>query len=236
MRMIPNGPKAAPYAPVTRSDQAAGENVIAIDRFRNRRSLSPLRQAEAYWTALCDETGVPRRSQVDPRGLSNILQNTFILERVAPRVARFRLAGALLEDLAGMDVRGIPFTALFSDAARVEAGSLLERVFSAPHVAELRLTQAGSPGRSAGEGRMLLLPLATDDGEIARALGVLVADGGCGRLPCRFDISDRILRPVAAGPQDPAPTPPAPTVAPEPQGFAEPHADFGTASHLRLVK
>ena len=79
--------------------------IIAMDRFDSGRSLSPIRQAEAYWTALLTGEGVPMRSQIDPRGLENILEYTFILERIAPGLARFRLAGSHLNNLAGMEVR-----------------------------------------------------------------------------------------------------------------------------------
>ena len=115
-----------------------GENVVTLDRFRPALSLTPLRQAEAYWLALAEGSQIPRRSQIDPRGLANILAHTFILEQVAPRVARFRLAGSLLEDLAGMDVRGMPFTALFADTARAEAG-VAEEMPRTPDVFEQKV-------------------------------------------------------------------------------------------------
>ncbi|WP_417675913.1 PAS domain-containing protein [Pseudodonghicola sp.] len=210
-------------------------NVVPLQQFRRGQSLSPLRQAEAYWLALCGPDSLPRRSQIDPRGLANILDHTFILERVAPRVARFRLAGQVLEDLAGMDVRGLPFTALFADGARVEAGSTLERVFSTPNVAELRLSLSRGGGHPMGEGRLLLLPLTTDEGEIARALGVIVADPACRSLPCRFEVSDRLLRATPGAALRPAgPAAPAQSA---PEGFAEPRAAYAeTGAHLRLVK
>ncbi len=217
-----------------------GGNIVVLDRFRSGRSLSPLRQAEAYWTALCPRGGVPRRSQIDPRGLENILAHAFILQRVARRTARFRLAGDHLTDLAGMDMRGTPFTALFGSEARAEAGAVLQRVFSGPAVAELRLTARPVPGTPVVEARMLLLPLATEDGEIARALGVLVADTGDARPPLRFDIANRLLRPVdgAAARVPEAPQLPMPRLEPEgTDGFRAPGPELtGHPPHLRLVK
>lgn len=224
------------------SSGADSGTVVVLDRFRSGRSLSPLRQAEAYWTALCDNGMVPRRSQIDPRGLANILSHAFILERVARRMARFRLAGDHLTGLTGMDMRGTPFTALFADDARSEAGAILRRVFAAPAVAELRLASPPRPGMPAVEGRMLLLPLATEDGEIARALGVLVADGAAIRPPLRFDIVNRLLRPVS-GPALPGHEPkhtaePRPASPPEhADGFQEARSGYsGRPPHLRLVK
>ena len=221
----------------------ADDTVIVLDRFRSGRSLSPLRQAEAYWLALGGEGRVPRRDQIDPRGLQNILAHSFILERVGRRIARFRLAGDHLTDLAGMDLRGALFTALFADEARAEAGAILQRVFAAPAVAELRLQTPGAP---VIEGRMLLLPLAAADGEITRALGVLVSDGaGACPPPVRFDIANRLLRPVpmtaepaaTADRSGPQPAPAASQASQPADGFAEAQAELtGDRAHLRLVK
>ena len=68
-------------------------NVVPLRRLGNGQSLSPLHQAEAYWTAIGGTGTVPRRSDLDPRGLGNILDQTFLLERIAPGLARVRLAG-----------------------------------------------------------------------------------------------------------------------------------------------
>ncbi len=95
-----------------RNGQNPGEDkVIAMHRFRSGKSLSPIRQAEAYWSALRTGSEIPFRSQIDPRGLENILRQTFILERIAPGIARFRLAGGqALNEMAAMEVRGMPLS------------------------------------------------------------------------------------------------------------------------------
>lgn len=167
--------------------------VVSMNRFRSGRSLSPLRQAEAYWDLLRNGDDVPQRSRIDPRGLENILQHAFMLERVAPGLARFRLAGQHLAGLAGMDVRGMPLSALVVPAARGRLSAVLQSLFDVPSVAELALT--AGPGR---EARMILLPLSDDIGAISRALGVLVADGPAGGDPLRFDIAEAQVRAVGA--------------------------------------
>ena len=133
--------------------------VVTMDRFRNGRGsgvgLSPLRQAEAYWSALRDGAGIPKRSQIDPRGLENLLEYAFIVERVAPGIARFRLAGQHLVQLSGMEVRGMPMTALFTPASRATIGAALEQVFDAPAVAELGLASEPRHGRAPIEARIL---------------------------------------------------------------------------------
>ncbi len=171
--------------------------VIAMDRFDNQRNLSPIRQAEAYWTALLTGDGVPMRSQIDPRGLENILEYTFVLERIAPGLARFRLAGSHLNTLAGMEVRGMPLTAFFEPSARSQISDILEQVFACPAIAELGLVSPGKLGRTHLQARMILLPLKSDLGDVSRILGVMVSDGSIGATPRRFAIPDSRVRAVS---------------------------------------
>lgn len=211
-------------------DPHGSEKVIVMDRFRAGASLSPLRQAEAYWAALFDGVTIPRRSQIDPRGLENILSYTFILERVAPGIARFRLAGQHLHNLAGMEVRGMPISSFFAGSAREDIASALEQVFDQPAIAEVSLAIERSRSVDFNEGRMILLPLRSDCDQINRILGVLVADGDDADGPGRFRITKTALRPISA--------------ATKPQTVLEPNAGFaedrvplsGRAPYLRLVK
>ncbi|KIC42748.1 diguanylate cyclase [Ruegeria sp. ANG-R] len=203
--------------------------IVAMDRFDSGRSLSPIRQAEAYWTALLTGDGVPMRAQIDPRGLENILEYTFILERIAPGLARFRLAGSHLNNLAGMEVRGMPLTAFFEPSARDDVKSVLDQVFTGPAVAELDLLSKGKLGRVSLQARMILLPLKSDLGDVSRVLGVMVSDGTIGVTPRRFILSDRRVNMISELQQ-----PPKPVVQRE-EGFAEDQTAFKAAPHLRLV-
>ncbi|NOC90652.1 PAS domain-containing protein [Ruegeria sp. HKCCD6604] len=204
--------------------------IVAMDRFDSGRSLSPIRQAEAYWTALLSGDSVPMRSQIDPRGLENVLEYTFILERIAPGLARFRLAGSHLNALAGMEVRGMPLTAFFQPDARAQTKDVLEQVFASPAVAELSLNSGGVLGRTRMQARMILLPLKSDLGDVSRVLGVMIADGAIGKTPRRFTLTDTRIKPVSEI-QVPAPTLRRPV-----EGFAEEQREFKrSASHLHLV-
>ena len=170
--------------------------VVAMDRFRSGQSLSPIRQAEAYWLALNENGAIPRRTQIDPRALENILPRTFILERIAPGLARFRLAGQHLCELAGMEVRGMPFSAFCTAASPPGVAALLERLFDTPAIVDLTMSEERRRGATAAEARAILLPLASDDGVVNRALGVLIATGASGRAPLRLDLTGHSLRPV----------------------------------------
>jgi hypothetical protein len=158
-----------------------------------------LSQVEAYWEGLRGTRSAPLRSEVDPRGIDRALENAFILERIAPGVARFRLAGMHLNDLMGMEVRGMPITSFFSPDARRTIGDALGHVFEEPAKAEFDLVGADGAGRSKLKGRMILLPLRSDLGDVSRALGCLVSEGASGRAPHRFDIARTEIIPLAAG-------------------------------------
>lgn len=168
----------------------------------------------AYWDALRNGRDMPFRSEIDPRGIECALEHTFVLERIAPRLARFRLAGSHLNELMGMEVRGMPLTAFFAAAARRETGDILARVFDGSETAELTLVPERSTGRERMDARMLLLPLRSDLGDVSRALGCMVGLGPAGRGPRRFEIAGaRLARPSGAD-------------RPLMPGFAEPRVSF----------
>ena len=179
------------------TDQTKGQQkVVKMDKFRTPGSVSAMRQAEAYWTALRRGSDIPSRSQIDPRGLENILPQTFILERIAPGIARFRLAGQKVNEMAGMEVRGMPITAFFTPAARKQVSAALENMFDSPAVIELTLQTENNRLRSPREARILLLPLRSDLGDISRALGVFVSEGNPTGVSQRFSVTEGQVRPV----------------------------------------
>ena len=163
-----------------------------------------LAEVRAYWEGLRDGATLPRRDRIDPRGIAGALENTFLLERVAPGVARFRLAGMQLHDLMGMDVRGMPLTALIEPLGRNRLSEAIEAVFATPGILDLALEGERGIGRLTLEGRMLLLPLTSSRGVSDLALGCLALKGALGRAPRRFAIAgvlhEAISRPVAAQP------------------------------------
>ena len=138
----------------------------------------------AYWESLRLEGDIPLRTAVDPRGIEAALEFAFMVERVAPGVARLRLAGMHLIDLMGMEVRGMPLSAFFCENDRHAAMDMIEAVFCRPEAVEAELT--GADGATA---QMLLLPLRGETGTVTRALGCLVSKGHAATAPQRFSIT-----------------------------------------------
>lgn len=214
------------------------ENIFSLAKHMDNAHFAPVAEVTAYWEALRSGRQLPLRSEVDPRGIERALEYAFVIERIAPQIARFRLAGTHLNDLMGMEVRGMPVSALFTPEGRADLGPAVAQVFAEPLAAELRLAAETGFGRPAMQARMVLLPLRSDLGDVSRALGCIVARGEVGRAPRRFSVSAmRTFRIEAGRPllRDGA----TPAAEAQPAGLAEaaaPYAPPRQRPNLRLVK
>lgn len=159
------------------ADQMRGLRAREVEAFRR------------YWSAMRKEGDVPRRSDIDPRGIEPLLAEAFVAERIAPGLARLRIAGNHLTDLMGMEVRGMPLSSFLLTDDRDQLADLLVDLFDAPATVDLRLTAEEGHGQAPLAGRMVLMPMRSDLGDISRCLGCLVTDGPLGRAPRRFAIT-----------------------------------------------
>ena len=204
-------------------------NITSMTEFRAEVGYSAISQVEAYWEGLRGARLMPKRSEIDPRGIESALEHTFVLERIAPGMARSRIAGSHLSDLMGMEVRGMPLTSLITPPCRRQINDLLEDVCQRPAVCELRLNAEVSVTKPQLDGRLLLLPLKSDLGDVSRILGCLVAQGELGHTPRRFDVVGAKIKSVTAPSTLPMSQPVAPSVPDAPaqaEGFAEPARAF----------
>lgn len=214
-----------------------------MDRFARSNHYPEMRQIEAYWTALRDGRLVPNRSDVDPSGIEDSLDVTFIAERIAPGIGRIRIAGAHLGDVLGMEARGLAFSALFTPASRKRLSGIVDQVCDTPAIAQMSVTAERSMGKPELTGKVLLMPLRSDLGDITRILGAFCTDGAIGRAPRRFDIRDVDLQALAINEPHRVIAEAEPVMREMP-GFAEPAAagfdHVGSvptkAPHLRLIK
>ncbi|WP_245926002.1 PAS domain-containing protein [Ascidiaceihabitans donghaensis] len=205
--------------------------------------FSALNQVESYWEALRGTRMMPKRSEIDPRGIESALEYTFILERIAPGMARLRIAGSHLSDLMGMEVRGMPLTSFITPTGRRQISDTLEEVFQRPAVCEVRMSAESGSGKPHMDARMLLLPLKSDLGDVSRVLGCFVAHGDVGRSPRRFDVVGAKIRPIVAPATLPQPTLEEPLeVMTKVQGSADTSMpmdrpkDIKEVPYLRLIK
>ena len=162
-----------------------------------------VRRVEAYWEAQRKGRIVPSRSDIDPLGLDGALSHVFIAERISKGLARFRIAGSHMHNLVGLDVRGMPVSAIFESEDRKTLAGGLEEVFDHPSTLHLTIQSAANFGRRRLSGEMMFLPLRSDLGEVSRALGIAVLDGEVGRTPRRLKISRETRRGLTgyAGPE-----------------------------------
>lgn len=148
-------------------------------------------ELERYWASLPRSNGVPSRKDVDPVAMTGMLEDSFILERVAPGVARIRVAGRNIGQLLGIEPRGLPITASFLPQARVELAQHIETAFGTPSLVELAIEAPRAVGQPCLQGKLIMLPLRDDHGRVSRMIGMLVMSGRRGIGGRRFTISDR---------------------------------------------
>lgn len=175
---------------MTQLETGRGAAVISIAGYRAGHELDALDTIERYWQQIRQTQGTPpARPQLDPRGFSKALSNCFVAEAVAPCHLRLRVAGQHLHELMGMDMRGMPLSALLLPESRPELERRIESLLDGSGTpVRLGLISPRSYGRQALFAGLLLLPLARENGLPPRILGALSAVGTVGWTPRRFQI------------------------------------------------
>lgn len=194
-----------------------GADVLPLANARPVPSRTIMSDLRVYWDSLRQGQAIPMRSDIQPSGIGSALDHAFILQRIGPGSARFRLAGRHLIDVMGMEVRGMPFSSIIAPASRGNLTDVLETVFSAPQIAHFDLQSGSDRGMTPLTAQLLLLPLRSDLGDVTRALGCLITKGPIGPPPHRFEIVSFKLEPVNQGLpiQSPSPSRADPTHDPD---------------------
>lgn len=177
----------------------------------SKLSFRHLARVRGYWEALRGPGGaLPPGEKVDPRGLANALEYCFIADRIGNGLLRIRIAGSALNSLAGVDLKGLPLSMLFTSDARARLATAVADVLNRPVAAELHLEAERGIGRPSLEGRLQLLPLLNLDGTPGQVLGILEVEGNIGNHPRRFAVS-RLVTEILSVPEkhDPASFPTA---------------------------
>ena len=154
-----------------------------------------LRVLEHDWRRLCGLDVAVAHDAVNPVQMDRALPHAYILHRVAPGVARFRVAGQRVHDAMRLDPRGMSFTALFAERQRDTVMALLDHAFEAPAVLGLPLVAPRGLGRKPVRAEALLLPMRDAQGNLTRMMGALVASGPLPQRALRFEIArDQTIR------------------------------------------
>jgi hypothetical protein len=209
-------------------------------------STLALDKIETYWNSIRKGRLVPQRFEIDPHGLTGVLAHAFILERVSGGLARFRIAGSQLTELAGVELRGMPLSSLFTGDANDELSDAVSATFDDPALVRLKVCSPTGFGKPALNGHIVLLPLRSDLGDITRVLGGFEGQGELGHTPRKLSIENQ-SRQGLVGYSGETPLhydvgPSKPTWIPKLISTPSPEADLAnvTASnsdgpHLRLV-
>lgn len=183
MSFDPNAPAPAETAPPAKASQ----NILEFGTYHDAMTHPPIAEIRRYWDALRAGRLMPLRSEVDPRDMSSFLECCFILDRQNAGDTRFRVAGMALNELMGMELRGMHVRSVIEPAGRAAFSATLEKMFGTPEVQDYQLSSA-PPHAPAMRGRLLVLPLKGDTGEVDRAMGCFVTEGIVGIPPRRFSV------------------------------------------------
>ena len=188
-----------------------------------------LRSLELDWRRMCGNQMTPTHVGLDPLALDDALPYAFVLRRVGPGQARFRIAGQKLHEMLRMDPRGLSFGTVFTETARDTLMELVEAAYTLPAIIAVPLEAQGGFGRKPVTATVLLLPMRDAQGEITRILGAIVPSGPLPRRALRFGIAHHVAMrcdPLdgfypdrRSGSRRPAPLPETPA----PQPAATPH-------------
>jgi hypothetical protein len=123
----------------------------------------------SYWNDIRRDRVAPLRLEIQPAHISEMLPDTFILERADAQSFRFRLAGTRICSHFGMEMRGLNFLDIWGDSDR----DMLEHHFAATSEFGQVVTMLVEATFSTGEQReveIVVLPLVHTGKSIDRLL------------------------------------------------------------------
>jgi len=124
-----------------------------------------------YWSRLRRDGQIPDQADIDPRGIKRMLPSVFILDAHDPACPTYRLAGTLICERFGQELRGTSFFGHWEAAARDTLQLLSARALAAKHA--ICLSAIGTTSHCATmEMETVLAPLTFGPGAARRFLGI----------------------------------------------------------------
>lgn len=134
-----------------------------------------------YWTRMRGSAHAPLRAQIDPAAIRHILPQIFILEMTDIGETRFRLAGTMICNVFGRELRDGLFSALWGGSQPGNAVEIARGVMNHAAPALLIATGHTASGRSMSF-EITLLPMRSSEDCCDRLLGCLVPTNSVGWL------------------------------------------------------
>ena len=122
-----------------------------------------------YWQARRVGRYAPTRASIDPMDFPALLPQVLIIGRKFPGEYLFRLAGGFVTDLHGRDLRGVDFTSLWAQNARLPLKSALE--FSRRQAEPVHVVADAQAGAHTLPLEITFLPLSNAEHLVDRFLG-----------------------------------------------------------------
>ncbi len=147
----------------------------------------------SYWNDVRDGRLAPRRFDIEPAQISEVLPDTFMLERIASSIYRYRLAGTRICDQFQSEFRGVNFL----DGWAPDDCEVLTRDFAAMSEqggVGVFTIEARSMSGGAVQFEILILPLIHTEGTIDRYLGSISAISAPAWLGSERLVFKRLLR------------------------------------------
>ncbi|WP_286828776.1 MULTISPECIES: PAS domain-containing protein [Kordiimonas] len=126
----------------------------------------------AYWLRLKEEEGgVPRRSNLNPVAIRDLLPFVFLMERRAPDDLLVRLSGTALDAISPMPMTGANYLDLCPDETRDMVADMVTTVLTTPCGHRFKREATFQNGKS-HEITTLSLPMTSEQGECRYIVGV----------------------------------------------------------------
>lgn len=127
------------------------------------------RELHAYWSSRKTGPAAPRRRSLDPKDISRLLPDVFVLESV-DGVWSFRLAGSGVCERHCMEMKGVPFREIWDPMDQPHVESAIGLVARDGH--GCIITSNAVVREYAVEFETLFLPISEENGKIERIIGV----------------------------------------------------------------
>ncbi|MEL7544043.1 MAG: PAS domain-containing protein [Pseudomonadota bacterium] len=149
-----------------------------------------------YWNDLRGPRMAPNRFEVEPSRITDILAQTFILERNANDQFMFRLAGTQICENFGREFRGEQVLGLFEQGDRSNFERILRGTFFEGSVGVVSVDARTPDGRTTSF-EMLLLPLIHSGTAITRVLGAFSPDEPCPEWLGTIPLTSQSIRQIS---------------------------------------